>query len=151
MGGVTKSWTSGLIRSKNKFNFDRVRWEIMCKIPKGDGFWCAFWGSGGDEIDVFESNSDKAGLLNEQIHTEYPPHPVNTGTDWRSLGFDYSEKMHKYAIEWDVLYVAWFIDDKEVKRVWGYKSADQKIIGTTAISTGTYYKLPYFPAAPHAS
>ncbi len=146
--GVTKSWTSGLIRTKNKFSFDRGRWEIKCKIPKGDGFWCAFWGSGGDEIDVFESGSKNSGKLNQEIHTEYNPNPVNTGTDWRSLGFDYSESMHTYAIEWDLLYVTWIIDNTVVKRVWGYKSSDQKVIGTTDLSTGVYYKLPNFPVDP---
>lgn len=143
-----------MIRTKNKINFDRGKWEIRCKIPKGDGFWCAFWGSGGDEIDVFETNSDQPGRLNQEIHTEYRDDskgikPVNTTADFRTLGFDYSADFHTYSIVWDIMYVSWLIDGTEVKRVWGYWDiiAGKKVNTTYLYKGERFRKFDYFPTA----
>lgn len=48
-------YTSGMIYSNRKFGYGK--YEIKCKLPKGKGFWPAFWVFGGpdyNEIDVFE-------------------------------------------------------------------------------------------------
>src|SRR5437868_5259447 len=50
-------YTSGMISSHGKFEFQYGTMEIRCKIPRGRGLWPAFWALGSPpyaEIDVLE-------------------------------------------------------------------------------------------------
>ena len=41
---LPRDYTSGMVHSRQAFT-DYARYEIRCKIPEGDGFWPAFFGS----------------------------------------------------------------------------------------------------------
>lgn len=153
--------------------FDRGKWEIRCKIPKGKGFWCSFWGSGDDEIDVFEAkqrinnvlrNKKKSksffnlwpekitSYLQFQIHginddpaTKKNEHEATKAFDWE---MDFSSDFHTYTIEWDKATVIWYIDGVKVYSVYGYKSKDNELIKNCTPKKGIYHKQGYFPAAP---
>src|SRR5689334_16014125 len=51
------AYTSGMISSHGKFEFQYGYMEIRCKVPRGRGLWPAFWALGSPpyaEIDVLE-------------------------------------------------------------------------------------------------
>lgn len=124
-GVSNKRWfnyTSGMIFSKKLFGYGK--YEIRCKIPKGKGFWPAFWTFGGsrwNEIDVFEFwNEDNIwgnydpGKLSKiphfNAHYDYDGdgNSENCGTKYN--GIDYSQSFHTFTMIWDSYKIEWYID-----------------------------------------
>lgn len=66
--GVTTQFTSGLINSVLSFS-NYAKYEIRCKLPKGKGFWPAFWVfGGGTEIDIFETGGHEPNTIHSVVH-----------------------------------------------------------------------------------
>lgn len=125
-------YSSAELISKNKFL--EGKFEIRCKIPKGKGFWPAFWTFGGpewNEIDVFEFWNEESlagvhvppsapqaiydpGLLsrvaNFTTHGHYytPDAHHYCGSDY--VGVDYSQDFHTFTMVWDYYRISWYID-----------------------------------------
>lgn len=106
-------YTSAELDSKNKFKYGK--YEIRCKIPKGKGFWPAFWMYGesdngvNNEIDVFEFWENDTKDHNMTIHYN--------GTMCHSdyNGPDYSKAFHTFTLIWDEYKIEWYVDG-ELKR-----------------------------------
>lgn len=102
------NYSSAEINSKYKFGYGM--YEISCKIPKGKGFWPAFWmfgnGPGGinNEIDVFEFWDNSTHDHNMTVHYNNQ----RCLTDY--LGPDYSLKFHTYTVVWDNYKIEWYVD-----------------------------------------
>lgn len=132
---LTYNYTSSNIVTTEEFGWGK--YEIRCKIPKGKGFFPAFWMYGeqsgeGSEIDVFEFMSEKNvfGKFDEsklskinQMHyhklykTGAPPginHNCGSSNGNES-GTDYSLDYHIFAVIWDRWAISWYIDGKLIK------------------------------------
>ena len=99
--------------------------EARMKIPKGDGFWPAFWMMPrselrwplAGEIDILESSGHTPEKILGAIHF---------GDTWPD-NVHYSESLltpvswaddfHVYALEWRPGEIRWFVDGKEYGRV----------------------------------
>jgi beta-glucanase (GH16 family) len=126
-------YTSAQIESKQKFGYGR--YEIRCKIPKGKGFWPAFWlfgNSRANEIDILEfwnerdcANVYYANRLSKNPHFNIH-YNFNVGGDTLdclsdlcgcadlicfSDAADFSEDFHTFTMIWDYYTISWFIDD----------------------------------------
>ena len=131
---VTYHYTSATLESTQQFGFGK--YEIRCKIPKGKGFWPAFWLYGekngrGDEIDIFEFMNErnifgeyekKSLSKDDQMHYHYweKSNPLNNvdhncGSTYKSE-IDYSRDYHTFTLIWNKFTMQWYIDGELIKQ-----------------------------------
>lgn len=111
---ATREHTSGMIHTKQGFKYGKF--EIRCKIPSGSGFWPAFWLWGLDECDVFEFCGDNTNNFNSNLHMDCNSqhHQIPMA---HSPGPDFSQNFHVFSVEWEPLYVSWYVDGQLVRKV----------------------------------
>lgn len=93
-------YTSGWIETKGKYLYGLF--EARIKMPAGTGFWPAFWLYGnGEEIDIFEINSDQPKRHHITIHN-WPPKAKHGfyATHWDNAS-SFSDEYHIFSLEWD--------------------------------------------------
>ena len=116
-------WTSGVVTTYGKFQFDGGYVQIKAKMPPGDGMWPGLWmlpgpgGTGGDnfELDVFEGNYIGNGVNPNDndawnLHTTLATFGgvTNTGTNLAS-GY------HIYGMNWvPGQSITWYLDGRPV-------------------------------------
>jgi len=114
-------YTSGIITTFHSFSQTYGYFEIRAELPKGQGFWPAFWLLPADqtwppEIDVFEVLGKDTSTLYTTVHTN------STGTHTQSgIGTqvaDTSVGFHTYGVDWESDYITWYYDGRQV-----YKTA----------------------------
>ena len=118
--GATKVgslWHTGTVDTETKRTFQYGIWEARIKLPRGYGFWPAFWGynQSGEEIDVLEVCAGPVGsrggndvtMAHQGIHRYNDSPRVARDTD---MGVDLSQGFHTYAVEWRSGYIRFFID-----------------------------------------
>jgi beta-glucanase (GH16 family) len=123
IGGMTFKYPSGMISSgpgangsKAKFAFTYGFMKIRAKMPKGKGFWPAFWtlptnGSWPPEIDVQEILGNHPTTVFLTYHWG-----TNKGASYRARhwsGPDFSAGWHTYATDWEPNAIIWYIDGIE--------------------------------------
>jgi beta-glucanase (GH16 family) len=109
----TFNYSSAQIASKVLFGFGK--YEVRCKIPKGRGFWPAFWLYGvnsnkSSEIDIFEFWDDNTCNHNMNVH-------FNNNmclTDYNDN--DFSQDFHIFTLIWDNFKIEWYVDGKLKRR-----------------------------------
>ena len=123
-GGKTFNYSSGMISSgpgangsKAKFAFTYGFMEMRAKMPKGQGFWPAFWtlpvdGSWPPEIDLFEILGNDPTTVYMTYH--WGANNSSSGTTWK--GPDFSAGWHTYALDWEPNAITWYIDGVERKQ-----------------------------------
>ncbi len=116
-------YTSGDIETIKKFSYGK--YEARIKIPKGKGFWPAFWMFGGDpvynEIDIFEfwnevdinhhyDPSKLSRVDRMTIHYDYDNDgkPSSCGTKYN--GVDFSQDFHIFTLIWEKNKIEWYVD-----------------------------------------
>jgi len=154
------NYTSAQLESKYRFGYGI--YEIRCKIPKGKGFWPAFWlynGYNSAELDIFEfwneySCSDvyKPDLLSSVVNTNMHYQQINSGVTTQSCsdkvgeGTDYSEDFHIFTFEWDPFKARWYIDGELVREKYLYSTTiGQEIDCNTLQPFQLYSKITSFP------
>lgn len=121
--GDVEDFSSGLIRSQNKFSTSFGRFEVRAKLPAGQGLWPAFWllsnnypygreGRSG-ELDVFEMIGSEPAKIVGTAHWTYD------GCGWACsrLGAEYTlpgvntvDDFHVYALNWAPNHISWEVD-----------------------------------------
>ncbi|MBI3878024.1 MAG: glycoside hydrolase family 16 protein, partial [Verrucomicrobia bacterium] len=118
--GKMRHFTSGMMTTYQKFSQKFGRWEIRCRVPKGKGFWPAFWLlpeplGWPPEIDVLEILGREPNRIHMTHHWHNPEKRLRSDTkDW--VGPDFSADFHTFAIEWEADHIAWFVDGVERHR-----------------------------------
>jgi len=132
-------YTSGMISTRRKFSQLYGYFEARLKLPKGQGFWPAFWllpqlppnpipeeYFWPPEIDILESKGD-------DVHTAYMtniiagnfPEPSSKLNNWTMAGYeqfihatpaDLSAGFHTYAVYWSPSVMIWYFDGEESAR-----------------------------------
>lgn len=124
-------YTSAQLWTKPVFSEGII--EAKIKMPKGKGFWPAFWmftgqaETGSDssfEIDVFEFWNERDGygsfnpsLLSRNQHMNLH-HFFGTNHEdcsTSSIGVDYSSDFHIFAVRWERNKIVWFVDGVPVR------------------------------------
>jgi beta-glucanase (GH16 family) len=116
-----RDYRSGMIHTHERFEQEYGRFEIRCKMPRGQGFWPAFWLLAEDwnsaEIDVFEVIGREPNVINMNVHWQDGGHQQEPG---RYEGrVDYADDFHIFAVEWDPSEIVWYVDGEERHRVKG--------------------------------
>lgn len=123
---ATLNFTSADINTHKHYHYGI--YEIRCKIPKGKGFFPAFWmwGAGengnSNEIDVFEFWNEQTWLKKYSKKKESRVVHMTTHMNGRmshkyKKGIDYSEEYHVFTVIWDEEKIEWYIDGNR-KRVY---------------------------------
>jgi beta-glucanase (GH16 family) len=122
--GKRYNYTSGLITtggvegSKSpQFSFTYGYMEMRARIPKGQGFWPAFWAVRSDytwppEIDSMEVLGNDPSTVYMTYH--YVDNQGTNSQDGQSwTGPDLSADWHTYGVDWEPNAVHWYIDGIE--------------------------------------
>jgi beta-glucanase (GH16 family) len=141
----TYYYTSSNLWTKEKFFHGK--YEIRCRMPKGNGFWPAFWMFGGkrwNEIDVFDSYSGTTKLITSIGH-DFDGTGKSNGCNSTKRGFDLSE-WHTYSCIFEFDKITFLVDEEIVRVVNRFMTANNQPLSCgDHISTGTYFQLKSFP------
>ncbi len=112
-------YTSGLITTRGSFAQLYGVFEMRARLPKGKGFWPAFWLLPADhswppEIDILE-------MLGNDPSTYYATVHSNAGGKHTKVGntihvADTSRDFHTYSVDWESEEIKWYFDGAEVAR-----------------------------------
>lgn len=134
----TADYTSASITTDGKYSWTYGKIEARMKLPKGQGWWPAFWMLGQNvhdigwpecgEIDIMEhiNNED---VVHGTLHWYNKDHI----SDGKTISCDVTE-FHNYAIEWDSDSIKWFLDGKQYHQF----PVKAEITGTEA------FHLPFY-------
>ena len=119
-------YTSGAVRTKNKFEYNFGYWVCRCKFPKQQGHWPAFWlhtdsvtkigdeGRDGTEIDIMEKPwlEDKT---THNLHWDgYGKEHKHAGKNSTIPGL--SEGFHTFGLHWKPDEYVFYVDGKQMWR-----------------------------------
>lgn len=140
--GAGREYTSGMIHAKEAFGHGR--YEMRCKLPRGMGFWTAFWmfGEKATEIDVFEIGTQNkrqhhVGLISWSTKTSH-----QRGLRSRA---NLLEGFHTYVMEWDEHFIRFEVDSTEVWNTSRYLTKRGRPIRKCEMKPGIYRLNPSWP------
>ena len=132
----TLPYTSARVRTKNIADWTYGRFEIMAKLPQGQGTWPAIWmlptdwayggWAGSGEIDIMEAvnlkaKSDEVGAAVDQEESRVHgtlhygrawPENVYSGQAFHlPNNINPADDFHEYAIEWQDGEIRWYVND----------------------------------------
>jgi hypothetical protein len=138
-------YTSSNIWTKRKFFHGKF--EIRCRLPKGNGFWPAFWLFGGkrwNEIDIFDNYAGIDKLVSSIGH-DYDGDGKATGCSKDITGFDFSD-WHKVSCSFEFDKIEIFVDDVPVRVINRIVTNDGLPVNCgDNLAQGTYYFLKSYP------
>ncbi len=154
------NYTSGELYTKFKFGYGKF--EAKVKIPKGKGFFPAFWTFGGDpvynEIDIFEFRNEKtlglydASLLSKvhkmTIHYDYDADGERSSCNTNYTGVDFSQDFHIFTLIWDRDKIEWYVDGILKRRDSRYYTMLGEEPGCTIYAWTQYVKKLIYPQDP---
>lgn len=113
-------YTSGMISSFGKFAQQYGWFEMRARIPKGKGYWPAFWLLPDDkrwppEIDILEILGHQPDVAHFTTHwRDAQRRHLDDTHEWR--GPDFSAGFHTFAVDWEPGLVVWYVDGIERAR-----------------------------------
>ena len=118
---LSQPYTSGKIDSQNKRYFTYGRFEARMKLPKGQGFWPAFWLWPNDdslpyrEIDIMEAIGSNTKNIETTCWVGGDSWDVADSIGWDyTMSVDFSLDYHIYAAEWKPGQIDYFVDTVKV-------------------------------------
>ena len=139
--GRTFHYTSGMIQSKPSFNFRYGYMEARVRLPRGSGFWPAFWTWPSNEqwppeIDAMEFYGDAP----SRAYLTYHGEDRSTGTVISSR--DWTDEWHTFAVDWRPGFLTWYVDGVARKVVADAPALDTYLIANLAIANGDRAPAP---------
>lgn len=148
--GAERAYSSGMLHTRPPWKFKYGRFEIRCRLPKGMGFWPAFWlyGWGGNEIDIFELGMQFPDLQFTNIHRDYNGRHYYHGDE--HYGPDFSQDFHVFALEWDPWSIRWLVDGYPVRQMTRLmeQRRQQPVLPGTTLTPGVYLENLLMPEWP---
>lgn len=123
--GTIRPWSSGRIRSKYRGDWKHGLFEARMRIPKGQGFWPAFWLLPTDEI---HGPWPLSGEIDIMENTGHLPNQVGVavhyGQPWPNNRFtaqvpaytipadqpDFTQDFHRFGLHWRPHKLMWTVD-----------------------------------------
>lgn len=146
------SYTSGRINTQGKHDFTYGLFEVVAKVPAGNGFLPAFWMMPTNEnlygqwprcgeIDIMEVLGNKLDTAYGTIHYGNP-HKESQGT-YKLEGSTFSEEFHKFSCEWMPGKINWYVDGKlfHTENDWYSRTEGQGEITYPAPFDQPYYMI----------
>ncbi|WP_346433596.1 discoidin domain-containing protein [Nonomuraea composti] len=125
-GSTTCQYTSARMHTGTKFHFTYGRVEARIKVPRGNGFWPAFWMMGADfltgrpwpyngEIDIMEVLGKDVKTSYSTVHAPAYNGGGGIGSPYTlPNGADYSDDFHVWAADWDSKGIVYSLDGRTV-------------------------------------
>lgn len=126
-------YTSGNIETIKKFS--NGKFEASVKLPKGKGFWPAFWlfdqNLRYNELDIFEfwneydshGNVDPDKLCKVHLMTSHYQSAEQQCNNKKNYGIDFSSGYNTFSVDWDRNKIAWYVNShkklEQNKLMWG--------------------------------
>lgn len=125
---------SGAVNTSGKAVFNAECYiEGKFKLPKGTGFWPAFWMASDTEpwppeIDIYEYLGHEGNQIHTDIHRFDSSKSNNDAGSGivTNLGFDPSAAFHTYAIDWGKNYINYYVDGKLIRSVTNQATIDNQ-------------------------
>ena len=129
---ATRDYGSGMVRTLDKIDWTRGRFEVRAKMPAGQGFWPAAWMSPTDsvygrwpnsgEIDIVEALGHRTNRIIGSLHWMTDNgHRVKNREYFAETGF--TGDWHTYSLTWEEGLFIWEVDGIEYHRVDSWESA----------------------------
>jgi beta-glucanase (GH16 family) len=138
-------YTSGRIKTKDRFERTYGRFEARIKLPVGQGMWPAFWMLGADideagwpacgEIDIMEYRGHEPRVLHGTIHGPGYKGDDSIGNRHLLERGGFHEEFHVFAVEWTENKIVWSVDGEVYHSV----TPEDLPVGTEWV-----YDRPYF-------
>lgn len=117
-----------------KFEVPEGKFEARIKIPKGKGFFPAFWlysDNPWDEIDIFEFNtptdilghydpSKLSKVHHMNIHHDFDHNGKSDDCSDKYTGVDFSQDYHIFGLEWEKDKIIWYVDGNVVRNYYRF-------------------------------
>ena len=119
-------YTSHRMNTGGKFSFQYGRVEARVKVPKGQGFWPAFWMMGADfltgrpwpyngEVDIMEVLGKDTTTSYSTLHAPMYNGGNGYGQSYKLAGgAEMSNDFHVWAAEWDSTGIRFYLDNQLV-------------------------------------
>ncbi len=143
-------YQAGAVHTKGKFDFTFGYAEARLKVPKGRGFWPAFWllptdGGWPPEIDVMEILTSNPKRSHVALHygKSWRDHKSHGG--WVDDLPDLSAGFHDYGVHWTADFIDFYFDGKRVQRVTdrgAIKMAEKPMYLLINLAVGAWEKSP---------
>jgi hypothetical protein len=143
--GVTYNYSSGMVTSRPSLNFAYGYVEARVKLPKGSGFWPAFWTWPSNprfatpEIDIMEFWGDNPSLLYLIFHRQLAAtdtRKIGTETKVRHPQNDWTRSWHRVAADWEPGRIRWYVDGVLRKTETTTTTRAAYLIANLAVSNG---------------
>ncbi len=158
----TYKYTSSNIWTKNIFTYGKF--EARIKIPKGKGFWPAYWtfsGNPWNEIDVFEfwnenniqNNYDPSKLSKVHHMTAHYDYDNDGNTNMcgtKYTGTDFSQDFHIFTLVWEGNKIEWYVDGQLKRTDYKYYTMLGQSTGCTINAWTQYIMNKIYPKDPMA-
>ncbi len=136
-----QSYLSGVITTYDSFKFTYGYVEARVKLPRGRGFWSAFWLLNAyyvdrkPEIDIMEHIGHDPDLVFHTYHYFDEEGNLRSTESSGSSGVDYTDDYHVFSVEWKPGTAIFYVDGVERHRISDSKMSNQEmyIIANTAI------------------
>ncbi|GFP77204.1 carbohydrate binding domain-containing protein [Clostridium fungisolvens] len=133
-----KTYTSGRLWTSPTFTQQYGRFEARMKLPKGQGFWPAFWMMPKDsaygtwassgEVDIMEARGRVPDSIAGTLHYGKPwPNNKSTGATYNFPTGQDITGFHTYSVEWEPGEIRWYVDGNlyQTTNNWFSQSAGQ--------------------------
>jgi beta-glucanase (GH16 family) len=113
------AYTSGLLNSERLFSQQYGYFEVRARMPRGLGFWPAFWllpldGGWPPEIDVVEVLGHQTNVAYGSIHWKDSTGVKRQSSPAVSRLFDTADGFHTYGVDWQPDRITWYYDGVQV-------------------------------------
>jgi beta-glucanase (GH16 family) len=119
--GISRDYTSARLQTAGHFQQKYGRFEARIKVPKGQGFWPAFWMLGSDfdsvgwpasgEIDIMENVGFEPAKVHGTLHGPgYSGSNPLTGAYTSPKQEAISDDFHVFAVEWAPEEIRFYVD-----------------------------------------
>lgn len=137
------AYTSGLIQSKQSFNFTYGYAEARMWVPKGSGFWPAFWTWPQNEL--WPPEIDAMEFYGDNVHRVYMTYHGSQGSNASiATDTDWTTGWHTFGIDWQPSSIRWYIDGNLVKTLTrsDVSTTPMYLIANLAIANGSRAPAP---------
>lgn len=156
------NYTSSNLWTKQKFGYGKF--EARIKIPKGKGFWPAFWlyaSHPWSEIDIFEFwNESSFGrktdtsmlsmVLHTTTHYDYDSNGISNRCSRHHKLNDLSKDFHVYSLIWEPEKIEWYIDGKLLRCEYHFRKSKKQGVECTMKCKELYLRNLIYPINPMA-
>jgi len=115
-------YTSARLKTQGLFSKTYGRFEFRARLPRGQGYWPAFWlmprdsvyggWAASGEVDVMENRGQEPATVFGTLHFggQWPDNTQSYGPSFTFPAGDSGTNFHVYALEWRTNSFDWYVD-----------------------------------------